>query len=346
MKFYVYVFLLLLLVFRFYVTRPTYQNGQTLTLTQKVLQEPIRYASYQNITLSGLKFYLPLYPEIVYGDQITVSGIYQNGKLTGAKLISVKQSSGLFSFRKKIIEFYQKSLPEPHASLVAGIVLGSKSSLPENFWNDLKITGVAHVVVASGMNVTFVSGFLVALATLFISRRKAVLLVIISIWLYVLLSGLEAPIIRAAVMATATLGAQALGKLALAWKTLVLTVYIMLIYQPLWIGDIGFILTFVATTSLMLFQKKLEIIFSFLPKAVKEGLSISLAAQIGVAPILFVTFGQFNILSPVINALVLWTVAPIMIIGSVSAVLGLKYALYLVYPLTWWFIKVVEVFNV
>ena len=181
---------------------------------------------------------------------------------------------------------------------------------------------------------------------LFLPRRKAVILTITSIWLYAFISGLEAPIIRATVMATVVLGAQALGKLAFSWRVLVLTAYIMLVYRPIWITDIGFILTFVATVSLMLFQKRLELIFDYLPKVFKESLSTSLAAQIGVAPILFVTFGQFNILSPVINALVLWTIPPIMIIGALAGILGVKYFLYLVYPLTWWFINITNLFSI
>jgi competence protein ComEC len=346
MKICVYVFLLLLLIVRFFISQPVYKNGQNLTLSQQVLQEPVRYSSYQSVTLSGIKMYLPLYPEISYGDKITVSGIYQNGKLTNPKLVSVKESGGLFDFRKYLIAFYQKNLPEPHASLVAGIIIGSKANIPVTFWGALKYTGVAHAVVASGTNVTFVAGFLISVFTLFFSRRRSVILTIIAVWIYTVISGLDSPIIRAAIMATVAFGAQALGKLALAWKTLILTVYLMLMYNPAYAGDIGFIMTFVSVISLMLFQKKIEIILSFLPKFLKESLSTSLAAQIGVGPILYVTFGQFNILSPLINALVLWTVGPIMVIGAISALLGLRWLLYLVYPLTWWFINIVGLFSV
>lgn len=263
MKLFVYILLLLLLVFRFYTTQPNYKNGQTLTLTQQVLQEPVRYPTNQSVTLSGLKISLPLYPEIVYGETVSITGVYQDGKLTKAKLVNIKENGGLFDFRKRLIDFYQKNLPESHASLVAGIVMGSKSSLPVSFWNALKTTGVAHVVVASGTNVTFVAGFMISVFILFFPRRKSVVLTIIMVWLYAVVSGMESPIIRAAVMATAVLGAQALGKLALAWKVLILTAYIMLIYRPAWAGDIGFIMTFVSVISLMLFQKKIEIILSF-----------------------------------------------------------------------------------
>jgi hypothetical protein len=68
----------------------------------------------------------------------------------------------------------------------------------------------------------------------------------------------------------------------------------------------------------MLFEKRLRKALKFTPEVLKEGLSTSFAAQIGVAPILFVTFGQFNILFPLINALVLWTIPYIMILGSVG----------------------------
>jgi hypothetical protein len=87
------------------------------------------------------------------------------------------------------------------------------------------------------------------------------------------------------------------------------------------------------------------------PGIFREGFSTSLAAQIGVAPILFVTFGQFNLLSPIINALVLWTIPPITIIGGIGGIIGLmipffgKLILLLSYPLTSWFIWIVELFS-
>ena len=125
----------------------------------------------------------------------------------------------------------------------------------------------------------------------------------------------------------------------------------MLIYNSDWALDIGFILSFVSTGSLMLFEKRIRGWLSRVPEILKEGLSTSLAAQIGVAPILFVTFGQFNILSPLINALVLWTVPYIMILGSIGGVVGLaipllgKFIIFLSYPLLWWFVKIVEIFG-
>jgi competence protein ComEC len=218
---------------------------------------------------------------------------------------------------------YQKSLPEPHASLLAGLTLGSKAGLPASFWETLKKTGTAHVVVASGMNVTLVAGFLIGILVILLPRKKAIPLALAGVWTYSLLSGFDAPIVRAAIMGSVTFIAQALGRLQAASRALFLSAALMLIIKPDWITDLGFILSFVATASLMLFERKIASLIRFVPGIFREGLSTSLAAQIGVAPILFATFGQFSLLSPIINALVLWTIAPITIIGGIGGIIGL-----------------------
>ena len=110
-------------------------------------------------------------------------------------------------------------------------------------------------------------------------------------------------------------------------------------------------LSFVATASILIFESRIKKLLASFPKIIKEDLSVTLAAQIGVAPIIFVTFGQFNLLSPLINVLVLWTIAPITIIAGISGIVGLvipslgKLLVYLSYPLTLWFVKVIEVFS-
>lgn len=352
MRYFIWLFLIILVIFRFFTTRPTFSDGQRIRITDKVSTEPIRYPTSQRILLSGLKIYLPIFPEIHYGDRIVVEGKVEGNKLVEAKLISLRENQGvLFRTRKKLVGIFQKSLPEPHASLVAGVTLGSKSSLPAHFWQSLKTSGTAHVVVASGMNVTLVASFLMSVLVIFLPRRQAVPAALLGIWAYSLISGFDAPIVRAAVMGSVAFGAQALGKLYSAARALVLSALGMLIIWPDWLIDLGFILSFVATASLMLFEPKIARLVRFVPGIFKQGFSTSLAAQIGVAPILLVTFGQFNLLSPIINALVLWTIPPMTIIGGVGGMVGLmlpnfgKLILLLNYPLTSWFIWIVELFN-
>lgn len=322
------------------------------------MSDPITYSTSQYLKIAGLKTYLPLIPQISYGDKIIVEGIVNVNPDTGAKklenpkLIKLGDTKTLLSgFRNSIIIFYQKVLPEPMSGLLAGIVIGSKGALSSDFYNQTKVAGVAHVVVASGTNVTFVVSFLMGVLTLFLSRKKAIFFVIVGIVLYLFISGFDAPLIRAAIMASMLFLSQESGRIVSTWRVLVITAGLMLVYNPDWLVDIGFILSFVSTMGLMLFEQRIRKWLRKVPEILKEGLSTSLAAQIGVAPILFVTFGQFNIWSPLINALVLWTIPPLMILGALGGVLGLvfpflgKVILWLSYPLLWWFVKIVSLFS-
>ena len=355
-EFFVLSFLILIITFRYFYTKPNYKDGDILKITTRVYSEPITYEDSQFVTIQGLKTYLPKYPEVSYGDKIVIKGVVKEKEGKGFYLVSPEilqkdENKGfLYKLRQKLIFFYKHSLPEPYSSLVAGITIGSKN-MPESFWEILKKTGTAHVVVASGTNVTMLSVFLISTLTYFFNRKHAVFITLAGIVGYIILSGFDAPIIRAGIMGSIVFLAQITGRVSSSWRILTFTSLIMLLIKPVWLTDLGFILSFVATGSLMLFQSKINEKLEFVPSILREGLSTSLAAQIGVAPILFVTFGQFNLISPVINALILWTVSYIMIFGALGGILGLfipilgRVVLMLSFPLLYWFVKVVTIFG-
>ena len=170
-------------------------------------------------------------------------------------------------------------------------------------------------------------------------------------WFYSLLSGFDAPIVRAAIMGTIGFSAIYLGRLNYAYRALFLSAGIMLIINPLWIYDLGFILSFSATLSLMLFERKINKWSKRVPGIFREGFSTSVSAQILVTPIMVFAFGRINILSPVINALILWTVPIITVTGMMAGVVSLatydigRLVLLLDYPLTRWFVLIVNLFS-
>lgn len=352
MRYGLWIALISILLVRLITFDLGYQDGDNVRISSRVTTDPIQYDNNTRISIKGLSAYVDHYPEVQYGDLITIEGVVDGSKLGKAKLIKIDQKGGgLYSLRKRLVSFYQSSLPEPHSSLVSGIVLGARSSLPADFWETLKSSGTAHVVVASGMNVTFVASFLMILLINIIDRKKAIVIALSGVWIYVVLSGFDAPLVRAAVMGSIAFGAQALGKLSTAVRALFLSAILMLIINPLWVSDLGFTLSFIATLSLILFEPFIYKKISKIPSIIREDLATTISAQIGVAPILFITFGQFNILSPIPNALVLWTIPPIMIIGAIAGLVSVffeplaKLILVMVYPLTSWFIAVVTLFG-
>ncbi len=328
-----------------------FEDGTHLKITTRITSEPLIYDQVQRLAVNGMKVYLPRFPEVGYGDTATIEGTVREGELVDVRLVKLEDKSYFFSFRDRMLSLYTRMLPEPQASLVSGMTFGAKANLPKDFWESLKISGTAHIVVASGMNVTLVAGFLVKSFVHFFSRRRAVLAALVGVWLYTLLAGLDAPLIRAAVMGTLALVAQESGRIYSGWWAMALSALGMLIVWPNWITDVGFMLSFCATAGLLAFQRPIVNRLKHVPVILREDLSTTLAAQIAVSPIMILAFGRINLLSPLINILVLWTVVPITVIGMIAGLVSFVFEplarifLFLLYPLLTWFIFIVRAFG-
>lgn len=343
---------LLIRVVHHYATGTSISDGTLVRVKGQVSSEPYIYSDSQSVHLGEYRMYLPRYPEIGYGDRLSVEGRVDGDRLMNPTLIELNKSGNLLiSFRKNMLSVYQAVLPQDHAALVAGMVIGSKQLISQDFREKLKITGTAHVVVASGMNVALIAGFLINLLAGFMVRRKAIIFALIGIWIYAFLAGFDAPIIRAAIMGSLTFSAQKIGRLNYAWRTLFITVAAMLIVKPQWIEDLGFLLSVAATTSLMLFERRIRNRLRIVPVFFRENLSTTLSAQILVAPVLFIYFGDINLIAPFTNALVLWTVPLITITGMIAGIIGLlamplaRVTLLVIYPLSYWFIEIINAFS-
>lgn len=349
---FVVLILLILRIFLYFSNLPKFTDGSKVRISARVASEPVEYSDSLYLRLMGYKVYLPLYPRVYYGDRIVVEGIVAGEKLKSSRLVDVQGKGGiLYQYRQRLISFYERNLPKDHAALVGGMTIGSKGGIGENLWNSFKKSGTAHVVVASGMNVSLISRFLLGILLLVLPRKKAIVFALLGIWLYALVSGFDAPIVRASVMGSVAFLAVETGRIYLTLRSLVITLILMLFVKPVWVGDLGFWLSAVATASIVIFTPKFNKIFAFVPKIIKEDWVTTISAQVGVVPLLYVYFGQFNILSPLVNVAVLWTVVPVTIIGIVSGVVGTIYEplgkviLLLSYPLTGWFLFIINLFN-
>lgn len=313
-------------------------------------QEPKISGGLQKFSLVGIEIKTWKYPEYHYGDKLKVMGIVKENSLEFPEIRekeTEKDKGILFwihNLRTRIEKTYRKTLPEPQASLLAGIVLGSKSGIPKDFYESLRQTGTLHVVVASGMNVSILAGTLVSFLLLFISRRKAVILSFILIWFYVVLAGAEAPVIRAGIMGTLAFLAQGLGREEDAWRGLGLAAVILLFLNPQNLFDLGFQLSFAATFGILFFGPVFSRLFSRLPKQIRSDISQTLGAQIVTLPIIILNFGYYSIFSPLVNLLVVPTLPWIMRLGLLVAVGGQIFA-WLTLPFLTYFVWIVKLFS-
>jgi competence protein ComEC len=142
--------------------------------------------------------------------------------------------------------------PEPAASLLAGILLGVESGIPRDLRDAFSATNTAHIVAISGFNIAIIAGMLTQFAGR-LTQRGAVFIVVAGLVAYTLLVGASASVVRAAVMGSLTVLARALKRPNDALNALAASAIGMTAWNPFFLYDIGFQLSFLATLGLILY---------------------------------------------------------------------------------------------
>jgi len=299
-----------------------------------------------------------LYPRLNYGDVIQVRctlnkppsfadfdyASYLAAKGVGAvcywpQVVFVEKAKAgkkilkkLFSFKRKALLLINKSLPEPHSGLASSLLLGYKKTLYPDELELVRRAGLNHIIVISGAHISL---FLLIITHLFIylglNRKQAILPALLLTFLYILMIGLPASAWRSFIMGTLVLYAWQRGRLYNLWTPLLLAACIMLYQKPLlWRHDLGFQLSFAALAGIIGLQ---PMIAGFLRKKlffnryqwsqlIANALSLSLAAQLTVWPILALQIGGVSLLSPLSNVLAFFIFIPLVLSLLIALTLG------------------------
>jgi len=150
-------------------------------------------------------------------------------------------------------------LPEPHAGLLSGILFGVKQTLDPELKAALIRTGTLHIVALSGMNITILTQIIAVSLERCIGRRWASVLVIPLIIGFIWFVGPSPSVIRAGIMGGITLVGTFFGKPVLGLWSWGIAVALMLIVKPLWITDLSFQLSVLASLGMILFGRDEEI---------------------------------------------------------------------------------------
>ena len=255
--------------------------------------------------------------------------IYSNGGIKEESSDPELENIGAYfeNFRNYFSERSEYLLPQPQAALLSGMVLGIKEDLPWNFSQALRKTSTIHIVVVSGQNLTMLAGMLLGFSSL-IGRKKAIMLALITVFIYTLLSGIQIPVIRAFIMFFFASLASFFDREDESIWILILTGLLMLIYEPNWLLSISFQLSFLATVGVVVVAPEIVKIFKKVPDILREDFAVSLAAQALVWPIIAINFNQASLYGVLTNTLILWTVPLIMISGLIVLILS-----FILFPL-------------
>ena len=187
------------------------------------------------------------------------------------------------------------SMNPTQRSLFAGFVLGDDRDQPVTTTDDFRGSGLTHLLAVSGENVAFVltlAGPL--LRRLSLTARWAATLGLIGF--FAVLTRFEPSVLRASVMAGLAATAVALGRPATSVRILALAVAALLLIDPLLIRSVGFLLSASACAGIVLVAARLADVLPG-PRVVVQALSVTIAAQLGVAPVQLATFGGLPVAS-------------------------------------------------
>ncbi len=233
----------------------------------------------------------------------------------------------LNELRDKIINVHAKYLKSPNLEILGGIVFGDDAvSPPEHIKSSFINSGLLHILAASGMNVAFIYGF-----WFFFLRRMRVpfKLTVISgmavVIIYTMMTGLGASVIRAALMLLFVLIGKIIDRDANSISLLALVAMIMLIYNPSFINNVSFQLSFIVTfgiltTANVIFERYKNIA---LPNWLVGAILIPLVAQVWVAPIQMFYFNTFSTYSIFANIVSMPFLSVVSFGGFVSSIIAM-----------------------
>ena len=304
-----------------------------------------------------------------YGDTLSLSGTLTPmppgapsgvlAEMHGAQASILARGGGnpllatLFDLRLRLAEAIQRTLPEPEAALLIGILLGFKTPTLRSRLSLFTATGTIHLVVPAGLKVAMLAE---------IARRTLRPLgpwlrlggSLAAVALYATIGGGGPAAVRAAVMGALLVLSGALGRRYNVFTALALAVLLMTAFEPLLIYDAGFQLTTLATLGIPLLTPPLQRLLMLglgklghgIGAGIAESLAVTMAAQIATLPILALTFGEVSLIAPIANLLTVPLLAPLLVLGGLLALFGaigvsifggLALALsWVVWPLLWY----------
>ena len=304
---------------------------------------------------------VPRYPEHLYGDRLRVrgtletppvfdtfsyreylarQGVYSTVRWAQVTTLGRDQANRLYALLLQLKmhahAVISDVLPEPSASLLAGILLGIEGGIPAALLADFKATGTSHIIAISGFNMALVGGLFSTLSVRLVGRRHAAWFASAAIALYTLLVGGSAAVVRAAVMSLVAVWGQHFGRQNSALNALFATALFMTAWNPNVLWDLGFQLSFAATLGMLCFSASLQqatedTLARVLPvrwsqpvaNLIHEPVVQSTCCQVTTMPIILYTSRTLSVVTALSNALILPLQTQVKLWGAAATVGGL-----------------------
>lgn len=260
--------------------------------------------------------------------------------------------------QERLLEPFERlNLSKEEKSVLATITLGYRKEMDREVRRRFSVTGVAHLLAVSGFHVAVVCGFLSLLFS-FLPKNSfyswlRYLLTLCLLWSFVVITGLAASAVRAGLMLTLYLTGRVLRRMTDGYNTLAAAAFCMLVFNPLYLFDIGFQLSYLAVLSILYLQPRLQnlIVVRNPVIAIPWGwITVTLAAQAGTTLLCLYYFRQFSLVFLCTNLPLTFLATFLIPAGLIWLLLPLNFPCYeylqhLVEKLTHALCQIVEAFS-
>lgn len=228
------------------------------------------------------------------------------------------------NFREEIISVHSKYLKSPNLEILGGIVFGDDAvSPPKNIKQSFINSGLLHILAASGMNVAFIYSFFFMFMSIFKTPFKLkVALGMCMVVIYSLMTGLGASVIRATCMLLFVLAGKLIDRDAHSISLLSFVALLMLLYNPLFINDVGFQLSFIVTFGILIMAPIIPVFKNKLLNFLSGTITIPVIAQLWVMPIQIFYFSNISLYSVFANIMSVPILMVLSFGGFVSSLLS------------------------
>lgn len=257
----------------------------------------------------------------------TVVNVWQEQKISKIGTENINQ---LFSISVKIRDRLKKItnqlINSPYNSLLIGILLGERNGLSPEVKDTFIESGIMHILAVSGLHVGII---VAALSLLFkflsLPRPLKAVLLLLSLIFYSSLSGFRPSVLRAALMFSLLVIGNLLNRQRNIYLSLFFSAWLILLFNPLLIYDAGFLLSFTVTFFILYFPPILQEVLSRINPLIRNPLSLSIAAWIGIFPLSAYYFYKISLIGIIANLFIIPLVGIAVVTGLLIFVIGLIY---------------------
>lgn len=254
-------------------------------------------------------------------------GVFAGLRGLNLKILDQGSTWGWWAVRQRIATAQARWLGTPEGPLVSAMVLGSRAvNIPWQVRDQFTQVGLAHALAASGFQTSLLLAIVLALSR-GCSKPERLGLGIASLGIFASLSGFEPSVLRATIMGIAGLIALVRGRQLRSAGVLLATAVLLLLFNPLWIWDLGFQLSFLATLGLIVTVPGIVNRLDWLPPAIAPLIAVPVAAFIWTLPLQLFTFGSFAPYSILVNLITSPLISGVTIGGVISSVTALIWPL-------------------